>query len=59
MKKGFSIPKNTYISNRDSTAGRNNDNPELDRLDREYAQEPEREGTNADKENFDRGERVR
>jgi hypothetical protein len=45
---------NSYIPNRDSTAGRNNDNPQLKELDRKYESEKAREGTNRGRDSFDR-----
>ena len=44
----------SYVPNRDSTAGRNNDNPQLEQLDRRYESDEAREGTNADRDSFDR-----
>jgi hypothetical protein len=46
-------PSNSYVPNRDQTAGRNNDNPELDKLDRSYKSDKAREGTNSDRTSFD------
>jgi hypothetical protein len=52
---------NSYVADRDQTAGRNNENPQLGRLDRKYESDPAREGTNADKGSFvgtyDKGKR--
>jgi hypothetical protein len=52
---------NSYVPNRESTAGRNNDNPQLKDLDRKYESDKAREGTNADRDSFvgtyDKGKR--
>jgi|HubBroStandDraft_2_1064218.scaffolds.fasta_scaffold1852341_2 hypothetical protein len=45
-------PSNSYVPNRESTAGRNNENPQLTELDEKYASDKAREGTNADRTSF-------
>ena len=49
MKNSRKEAPNTYISNRDHTAGRNNDNPGLTKLDQNYAKHPSRQGTSQPK----------
>lgn len=51
MNKRKEAP-NSYIPDRDSTAGRNNENPQLDELDRKYQSDKAREGTNVGRGSF-------
>jgi hypothetical protein len=53
MKTTRKEAPNSYVPNRDQTSGRNNENPELDKLDRDYKNESAREGTNSDRTSFD------
>jgi hypothetical protein len=51
-------PQDQSYGSPDNTAGRNNDNrTDLEKLDKGYANDPARQGTNAGKDNFDHGER--
>jgi len=59
MKTTRKESPNSYIANRDNTAGPNNDNPGLKDLDKNYASHPNRQGSNAHKHDFDNGERVK
>lgn len=43
---------NSYIANRDSTAGRNNENPQLKELDRKYESDKVRQGSNVGRGSF-------
>jgi len=49
MKTTRKESPNSYIANRDNTAGRNNDNPGLSKLDANYAKHPSRQGTSQPK----------
>jgi len=60
MSKRKEAP-NSYIDDRDQTAGRNNENAELKKLDRQYQSDKAREGTNSGRGSFvgtyDKGKR--
>ena len=58
MKTTRKESPNSYIANRDNTSGRNNDNAGLTKLDKSYANHPNRDGVNATKHSFDHGNRV-
>ena len=57
MKNNRKEAPNTYVPDRDQTAGRNNDNQQIDDLDRKYENDKAREGTNSNRTSFGDGER--